>query len=220
MKNQIIIGRILLFNLLMLICSFTPIKPIDCKEINEKSLYFIEQYKQDKRKEDLDSALFYTHEGLKYCKTKLFSTRKLVLFSLQHHYSEGIKYIASLKDNDFSPFYRKTLTLRFKIMKAIYEQNRAERDKYLNQCVFLLESFLKENSSDVKTLLCQSDFKIILKNPLSTIIVQYYYYRSLGTMFIKQKIVSEIMGHKYMHGMFQSYLVQLLEQNIMDFSWF
>lgn len=211
------LGILLCFPLFMWQCSFK--KPVDCDKINEESLHFIDRYNQYKVQQDLDSALFYTNKGLKNCKEYegLFLMRKLVIYSLGERYSEGIELLSKLGKDVLFPCYHKVLVFRFKIMKAIYEQRINEKDKLLKECILLLNNFLLEKKNELDSLFNQSDFGVILSNPLSTLVTQYYYYKSLVNV---KQTKEELMRKKHFNNEFREYLFSFFEDDIMKFKGF
>ncbi len=197
-------------------------KNISCDEINEKSASFFNQYYIDSNRQNLDSSLLYTNEGIYNCSKykNLLSLRKLGILSEQQDFLTSIQFIDTFDGEMFLdlPYFKELLLNRFKAMKAINEGNVFERDKYLNRCVSVIDQYLLTNKNSTDALLKQSSITIILKNPLSTAVTQYYYYKSINNM---ENVINELKlkgNEENINNEFINYLIDYLHTDFMEFN--
>lgn len=197
-------------------------KKINCDEINERSAQFINQYYTDNNNEYLDSALFYTDKGIDNCSNykNILSLRKLNVLTEQQKFSEAIKFIGTFDKEMFSdlPYYQEFLINRFKAMEAIKENDINKRDKYLEECVTMVDNYLLANKVKVDSLLKQSSIDSILKSPLSTALTQYYYYKSVNNL---KGVINDLREKKEGHNInneFIDYLKDYLQTDFMEFN--
>lgn len=197
-------------------------KKINCEEINKKSVQFINQYYIDNNKSYLDSALFYTNKGINNCRNykNTLSLRKLSILSDQQRFSEAIQFVETFDKDMFSdlPYYQKLLINRFKAMYAIDKNDINKRDKYLERCVVMVEDYLLANKGKVDSLLKQPSIENILKNPLSTALTQYYYYKSVNDYKNVKEELKEKKDKKGINSEFIEYLINYSQTDFMEFN--
>jgi hypothetical protein len=197
-------------------------KKINCDEINDRSALFVNQYYIDNNKEYLDSALYYTDKGIDKCSIfkNILSLRKLHILAEQQKFSEGVKFIETFDKEMFSdlPYFQELLINRFKAMEAIRENDNNMRDKYLQRCVNMIDSYLLVNKYRVDSLLKQSRIESILTSPLSTALTQYYYYKSVNNTKDVLKDLKEMKEGKNINDEFINYLKDYLQTDFMEFN--
>lgn len=199
-------------------------KKSNCDEINKRSAQFINQYYTHNNKEYLDSALFYINKGIdndncSNCKN-ILSLKKLNVLAEQQKFSDAIKFIKTFDKKMFSdlPYYQELLINRFKAMDAIKENEINRRDKYLERCVTMIDNYLLSNKNEVDSLLKQSSIESILKNPLSTALTQYYYYKSVNNSKGVLKHLKEKKEENDINNEFINYLKDYLQTDFMEFN--
>lgn len=154
-----------------------------CEEYNVLSYNCISEYYHDGNESHLDTALTYIDAAILNCNNykKLFSLRKLSIFSIRKEFNNALCFIDSL-NNDFNndlPYFTKLLKYRFMAMQYEFANDLSSRDSCLNIVLIDLNSFLIENKTKIDSLVALPDLNSILSNKLSTSFVQYYYYKSI-----------------------------------------
>lgn len=212
---------IIFLGLLFPQCSFES-KKIDCDEINRKSMQYLNQYYIDNDTRHLDSALFYTDEGINSCSNykNILSLRKLSILSDKKSFLEAIQFIKTFDKEMFSdlPYYQELLINRFKVMEAIDQKDIKERDKYLEKCVTIIGDYLLANKSKVDSLLRETSTENILKDPISTALTQYYYYKSVNNPESVKEALREKQDEKTSNNEFINYLLDYLQTDFMEFN--
>lgn len=195
---------------------------INCDEINEKTTQLINQYYFDNNNEYLDSIMFYLDKGINKCDNceKILSLRKLSILAEQQNFSEAIKFVKTFDKEMFSdlPYYQELLINRFKVMEAIRENDINTRDRYLAKCVVIIDNYLLANKQKVDSLLKQPNIENILKNPLSTALTQYYYYKSTNNINGILKDLNKKKREKNINNEFIDYLIDYLQTDFMEFN--
>ncbi len=195
---------------------------INCDEINKKSALLINQYYVDNNNDYLDSAMYYIDKGINNCSNykNILSLRKLSILAEQQNFSEAIKFVKTFDKEMFSdlPYYQELLVNRFKVMEAIKENDINTRDKYLVKCIVIIDNYLLTNKYKVDSLLQQPNVENILKNPLSTALTQYYYYKSINNSKDVLKDLKEKKQDKNINNEFIDYLMDYLQTDFMEFN--
>ncbi len=195
---------------------------INCDEINKKSAQLVNQYYFDKNNDHLDSAMYYIDKKINICGNykNLLSLRKLSILAEQQKFSEAIKFVKTFDKEMFSdlPYYQELLINRFKAMEAIKENDINTRDRYLVKCIELIDYYLLANEHKVVALLQQPNIENILKNPLSTAITQYYYYKFINNTKDVLKDLKEKKQEKNINTEFIDYLLDYLQTDFMEFN--
>lgn len=154
-----------------------------CVEYNILYNNCISMYYHDGNNAHLDSALIYIDEAILNCNNskKLFSLRKLSVYSIRKEYDKAISFIDKL-DDDFNndlPYFKKLLKYRFMAMQYDFVNDLTNRDSCLKIALNDIDSFLLDNKTKMDSLLALTDLNAIMSNKLSTSFVQYYYYKSI-----------------------------------------
>ncbi|MFV0290426.1 MAG: hypothetical protein ACK5IJ_05930, partial [Mangrovibacterium sp.] len=116
------------------------------------------------------------------------------------------------------PYYQELLINRFKVMEAIRENDINTRDRYLAKCVVIIDNYLLANKQKVDSLLKQPNIENILKNPLSTALTQYYYYKSTNNINGILKDLNKKKREKNINNEFIDYLIDYLQTDFMEFN--
>lgn len=165
-------------------CVSSTQKDIDiCEKNNVKSSELISQFYIDNDTLLLDSALFYIDEIYQKCDNLkgLLSLRKLGLFSMTKDYSKALVFINSLNADFFGDltYFNSFLMNRFNAMLYQDIGDLDKRNEYLKFIVNEIEDFLVDNEEKVNSLFSLSEIEDILSKPISTSLMQYYYYKAL-----------------------------------------
>lgn len=194
----------------------------DCEELNQKSSYYFSLYKNSFNDKYLDSAYYYTDQGAKICSEyqNLLSLRLLSIMSEQKRFLEAIQFIETIDTNMFSdyPFFRDVLIYRFKAMEATTVNDTIMRDKFLAKCVISVENYLNVDQTKVSHLIRQPKIDSILGDPLSTAIIQYYYYRSLSDYANTRNDLLKLKSEPNINTQFIDVLIDYLETDFMEFN--
>jgi len=175
---------ILLFILLFSQCESSTQRYIDlCEKNNVKSSELISQFYMDNDTLHLDSALIYIDEIYQKCDDLkgLLSLRKLSIYSMKKDYSKALLFINTFNDGFFGDltYFKNFLLNRFNAMRFQDIGDLKKRNDYLKFIVNDLEGFLVSNEGKVNSLFKLSDVEEILRNPISTPVIQYYYYKAM-----------------------------------------
>ncbi|MBW6480543.1 MAG: hypothetical protein K0B37_14035 [Bacteroidales bacterium] len=193
-----------------------------CDVINEKTAKLVYDYYFNNDLLLLDSALIYIDEGLKKCNKyeKLFSLRKLGVLSLKQNYNDALQFIESFDENMFGelPYFKNFLNNRFIAMQAHFVGDSVTRNSYLNEIVAEIDLFLSMNDKEIKALLKLSDVNEILENPLTTSLMQYYYYKALleGAENVKVKL-NLLYRNQMISEEFKDILISIFDEDFLVF---
>lgn len=193
-----------------------------CEINNIKSAECISDYYLDDDKSHLDSAMYYIDEVIGDCDDKigLLTMRKLGIMSLNHEYAQAIEYIDSFDNELFTdmPYYQNLLKNRFKAMKYQSENDTIMKNNSLNICVQYLNKFLDKNRAQADSLMLSKNIELILENPLSITIAQYYYYRVQleGYDKVKKELDKKVKNHSINEELY-NYILLYLKEDFMIF---
>ncbi len=153
-----------------------------CQRVNEESLELISKYNLFKNNLYLDSAVILINTNLRLCQQnyKRLSLRLLYIYSVQSRYSDALNFIGELNPDSFQePYTKQFLANRFFAMNAVMKNDQLNQTYYINQIILCLDQYLRDKEDEVDSLSSVTDISHILDNPLSTVIIQYFYYQSL-----------------------------------------
>jgi hypothetical protein len=214
-----------LIGLIFLFYSCNPKENIElrtCDEYNTLSNECIIKFYKDNNYAHLDTALMYIDTAILNCNNhkKLFSLRKLSVYSIMQEYDKALMFIDSIDDNFIKdlPYFKKLLKFRFLAMHSELNNDFARRDSCLNIILYDIDLLLNQNKTQVDSLLVLADVNLILSNSLSTSVTQYYYYKSI--IFGIEPIVLEITEKREKirgNEDFFDYLKICLEEDFMIF---
>jgi hypothetical protein len=165
-------------------CTSCPESSIDwCEFVKKRSAELIYNFYNDNDTVHLDSALNQINEAIENCEkySELLSYRKLSILSLKHEYQEALLFIKSTDDKKFnwSTYSKTILYKRFQAMQSQYHGNIIERNDYLDSIIKEIEVYIILNQQKIDSIFIIPNIEEILKDTLSTTIIQYYYYRSI-----------------------------------------
>lgn len=167
-----------------------------CEKNIQRSSDLCTEYYMDNNSIHLDSALFYIDEVLGSCEEYdgFMQLRKLSILSMKQDYSNALLFIETFEENLYGnmPYFQNLLKNRFNAMKSQSEGDTVLRDYYLNFIIKELEEYISLNKEKVDSLLKLSNANKILESPLSSAVIQYYYYRSIneGIENVENELVS------------------------------
>ena len=201
-------------------------KTIDkCAEYNEKSAICYSNYDMNGDEQCLDSALFYIEEIINDCENYvgILSIRKLSILSVKQEYTKALQFIETFEKELFSdlPYFQNLLKNRFIAMRFQADGDITSRDMSLTQSVEEIKKYLIINNVKVDSLLKLPDIENILEDPISTALIQYYYYRSIteGIDNIEAELTNEKNDNNW-NKEFCEYIIDYFSEDLMVYSGF